>query len=83
MLVWMAQSSRQIEKRCNEDLSFMYMAGMNCPNFRVLSDFRKNNSDFFNDCFKQSVMLAIELGLASLGHVSLDGSKFKADREKM
>ena len=75
-------SSRQIEKRCNEDLSFMYMAGMNCPNFRVLSDFRKNNSDFFNDCFKQSVMLAIELGLASLGHVSLDGSKFKASTSK-
>lgn len=75
-------SSRQIEKRCNEDLSFMYIAGMNCPNFRVLSDFRKNHADFFNDCFKQSVRLAIELGLASLGHVSLDGSKFKASSSK-
>jgi len=75
-------SSRQIERRCNEDLSFMYIAGMNCPNFRVLSDFRKNNSDFFNDCFKQTVKLAMELGLASLGHVSLDGSKFKASSSK-
>jgi len=64
-------SSRQIEKRCNEDLSFMYIAGMSCPNFRVLSDFRKNNFDFFYECFKQSVLLAMELGLASLGHVSL------------
>jgi transposase len=75
-------SSRQIEKRCNEDLSFMYISGMHCPNFRVLSDFRKNNADFFNDCFKQTVMLAMELGLASLGHVSLDGSKFKASSSK-
>jgi transposase len=75
-------SSRQIEKRCSEDLSFMYICGMNCPNFRVLSDFRKNNADFFNDCFKQSVLLAMELGLASLGHVSLDGSKFKASSSK-
>ncbi len=75
-------SSRQIEKRCNEDLSFMYIARMNCPNFRVLSDFRKNNSDFFHECFKQSVLLAMELGLASLGHVSLDGSKFKANTSK-
>lgn len=75
-------SSRQIEKRCNEDLSFMYIAGMNCPNFRVLSDFRKDNIEFFHDCFKQSVLLAMELGLASLGHVSLDGSKFKADTSK-
>jgi transposase len=75
-------SSRQIEKRCNEDLSFMYIAGMNCPNFRVLSDFRKTNSSFFHEYFKQSVLLAMELGLASLGHVSLDGSKFKANTSK-
>jgi transposase len=75
-------SSREIEKRCNEDLSFMYIANMNCPNFRVLSDFRKSNADFFHDCFKQTVKLAIELRLASLGHISLDGSKFKANSSK-
>lgn len=60
----------------------MYIAGMNCPNFQVLSDFRKNNSEFFHNCFKQSVLIAMELGLASLGHVSLDGSKFKANTSK-
>jgi transposase len=75
-------SSRKIEKRCNEDLSFMFIAQMNCPNFRVLSDFRKNHGDFFQDCFKQTVKLALELKLASLGHISLDGSKFKADTSK-
>jgi transposase len=52
---------------------------MNCPNFRVLSDFRKDRGDFFQDCFKQTVKLALELTLASLGHISLDGSKFKAN----
>jgi transposase len=75
-------SSRQIERRCREDLSFMFISEMNCPNFRVLGDFRKNNPDFFHACFKQSVLLAMELGLASLGHVSLDGSKFKANTSK-
>lgn len=75
-------SSRQLEKRCNEDLSFMYIAGRNCPNFRVLSDFRKDNAEFFQDCFKQTVQLALEMKLASLGHVSLDGSKFKANSSK-
>ncbi|HEY5138906.1 MAG TPA: transposase, partial [Methylococcales bacterium] len=72
----------KIEKRCNEDLSFMFIAQMNCPNFRVLSDFRKNHGDFFQDCFKQTVKLALDLKLASLGHISLDGSKFKADTSK-
>lgn len=75
-------SSRQLERRCNEDLSFMYIAGMACPNFRVLSDFRKDNPEFFHECFKQTVKLAMEMGLASLGHVSLDGSKFKANSSK-
>jgi len=75
-------SSREIEKRCNEDLSFMYIAQMNCPNFRVLSDFRKDNAQFFHNCFKQTVQLAMLLGLASLGHISLDGSKFKASSSK-
>ena len=83
-------SSRQIERRCREDLSFMFLAQMNGPNFRVLSDFRKNHGVFFQDCFKQTVKLAMELKLASLGHISLDGSKpvlsvaegFKADTSK-
>lgn len=75
-------SSRQIERRCREDLSFMFIAQMNCPNFRVLSDFRKIHGVFFQDCFKQTVKLAMELKLASLGHISLDGSKFKADTSK-
>ena len=39
-------SAREIERRCHEDLSFMYIAKMNCPNFRVLSDFRKDHVEF-------------------------------------
>lgn len=75
-------SARQLEKRCREDLGFMYIAGRQCPNFRVLSDFRKNQGEFFQACFKQTVKLALELKLASLGHVSLDGSYFKANSSK-
>jgi len=75
-------SSREIEKRCHEDLGFMFISHFNCPNFRVLSDFRKDNHEFFKECFKQSALLAMEAGMASLGHVSLDGSKFKANTSK-
>lgn len=75
-------SSREIEQRCNQDLAFMYISKQNCPNFRVLSDFRKNQTDFFHSGFKQSVLLARELNMASLGHIALDGSKFKANTSK-
>jgi vacuolar-type H+-ATPase subunit I/STV1 len=48
----------------------------------VLSDFRKDNPDFLKECFKQSALLAKQLGLVSFGHVSLDGSKLKANTSK-
>ncbi len=75
-------SSRQIERRCREDLGFMYIAGSRCPSHRVLRDFRRHHAELFSDCFKQTARLGIELKLASLGHVSLDGSKFKANTSK-
>lgn len=75
-------SSRQIEKKCSRDLSFMYISHRNCPNFRVLADFRKDNYKFFLECFRQSVMIAKGLGMVSLGHVSADGSKFSANTSK-
>ncbi|MDM8544284.1 transposase [Desulfococcaceae bacterium HSG9] len=75
-------SSREIEKRCDEDIGFMFISHLNCPDFRVLSDFRKNNHEFFKKCFKKSVQPAMEAGMASPGHVSIDGSEFKADTSK-
>ena len=75
-------SSRKIEKRCKKDLSFMYISHRNCPNFRVLSDFRKDNYKFFKDTFKKSVKIASGLRMISLGHVGIDGSKFNASTSK-
>jgi len=75
-------SSRKIEKKCREALPFMYISHLNCPNFRVLSDFRKKNLAFFAECFKKSIEMAKKLGMVSLGHVATDGSKFFADTSK-
>ena len=75
-------SSRQIEKKCHTDLGFMYISHLNCPNFRVLSDFRKVNHDFFQNLFTQTLAIAQELDLVDLQNVCQDGSKFKADTSK-
>jgi len=60
----------------------MYISQQHCPNFRVLGVFRKNNLPLFHDAFKQNVKMAIKLEMASLGHISLAGSKFKANSSK-
>lgn len=53
-------SSRRIERKCRQDLGFMYISHLHCPNFRVLSDFRKDNAQFLKECFVRSVLLARE-----------------------
>ena len=75
-------SSRQIARRCQQDLSFMYIAAQQCPSHRVLRAFRLQHGELFKACFEQTVKIGLELKLASLGHVSLDGSKFKANTSK-
>ena len=75
-------SSRKIEKKCSQDVSFMYISHRNCSNFRVLSDFRKDNHEFFVECFRKNVEIASGLGMVSLGHVNIDGSKFYANSPK-
>lgn len=75
-------SSREIASRCRTDLGFMYTSWMLCPDHRTISDFRKDNIEEFKAFFKQSVLLAKEMGMVNLGHVSLDGSKIKADTSK-
>ncbi|MGH8548422.1 MAG: hypothetical protein ACRERU_07445 [Methylococcales bacterium] len=67
---------------CHRSERVHYIAEVHCPNFRALSDFRKNNAAFFHDCFKQTIQLALELKLASLGRISLDGSKFQVNSSK-
>lgn len=40
----------------------------------------KNHGAFFRSCLRQTAVMGLEL--ASLGHVSLDSSKFKANSSK-
>jgi len=75
-------SSRQIAEKLHLDLGFMYISKLQKPDFRVLSDFRKDNIEFFKKCFHQTVKLAFEIGLVKLGQISIDGSKFKASTSK-
>lgn len=57
---------RELENRCREDLSFMYIAKANCSNFRILNNFRKDNAGFFEESFIQTVQLAMSFNMAAL-----------------
>jgi transposase len=75
-------SSRRIAKGCTERLDFMAVTGLNRPDFRTVSDFRKRHLAGLSGLFVQVLKLCRQAGLAKLGHVALDGTKVKANASK-
>ena len=75
-------SSRRIAKACEERVDFMAVTGMNRPDFRTVSDFRKRHLQALQGLFVQVLKLCQGAGLVKLGHVSLDGTKMKANASK-
>jgi len=75
-------SSRRIQKRLEEDISFRVLAANNTPDFRTISDFRKDHLKALAALFVQVLRLCQKAGLVKLGHVSLDGTKMKANASK-
>src|SRR6185295_17325012 len=75
-------ASRQIAIACEERVDFMALTGMQEPDFRTISDFRKLHRDALAGLFVQVLRLCREVGLAKLGHVALDGTKVKANASR-
>ena len=75
-------SSRRIEKACVERLDFMAVTGMAKPDHSTIAEFRRRHRKALAGLFVQVLQLCREAGLVSLGHVSLDGTKVKANASK-
>ena len=63
-------SSRRIAQRLHEDIAFRVLAANNTPDFRTISDFRKDNLDALSGLFLQVLALCRRAGLVTLGHVA-------------
>lgn len=72
------RSSRKIAAKLESDVFFMYLAAMQRPDFRTISDFRKVHFPELKEVFKQIVLIALELGIVKIGHISIDGTKMRA-----
>src|SRR5260370_9890385 len=72
-------SSRRIARGCEERLDFAAVTGMQRPDFRTISEFRKRHLAALSGLFRQVLKLCREAGLVKLGHVALDGTKIKAN----
>ena len=75
-------SSRRIAKACQERVDFMAVTAMQSPDFRTVNLFRKRHLLTLGELFVQVLRLCRRAGLVRLGHVALDGSKFKANASR-
>lgn len=72
-------SSRRIARGCEERLDFAAVTGMQRPDFRTISEFRRRHLKALGGLFRQVLLLCRAAGLVKLGHVALDGTKIKAN----
>ena len=75
-------SSRRIAQRLHEDIAFRVLAANNTPDFRTISDFRKDRLAALTGLFLQVLAFCQRAGLVKLGHVALDGAKVRANASR-
>jgi transposase len=75
-------SSRRIAQACEERLDFMAVTGLDKPDFRTISEFRRRHLKALGGLFEQVLRLCQAAGLVRLGHVAVDGTKLKANASR-
>lgn len=72
-------SGRRIAQELKTDTAFMYLSGMQEPDFRTICKFRSDHAAEIPKIFVEVIRLCAQLGMIGLGHIAFDGAKLKAN----
>jgi transposase len=75
-------ASRRIAAACEQRVDFMAVTGMQQPDFRTISDFRKRHLKELSELFGQVLRLCQKAGMVKLSHVALDGTRIAGNAAK-
>ena len=75
-------SSRKVAKLARENIIYIHLTGNKQPDFRTICLFRAENSELVESTFKQIVLVAEELRILTLGALSTDSTKIKANASR-
>jgi transposase len=75
-------SSRKMELKTYDDVAFRYLSADAHPDHDTFAEFRKRHLEALAGLFTQSLLLCEKAGLVKLGHVSIDGTKIKANASR-
>lgn len=76
------RSSRVIEYELKHSIDFIWLSSGRRIDHSTIADFRRNNSRALKDIFKQMIKLAINLGIANLSELCIDGTRVLASASK-
>jgi transposase len=69
------RSSRQLERRCHEDLAFRVLTGNQAPDHVTIARFRARHQQALAGFLVASLKLCAAAGMVRVGTVALDGTK--------
>lgn len=72
-------SSRRIARLAEENVVYMYLSGMDKPDFHTICRFKIECSKQIEEAFKMTVNVAKNTGMVQLNHIAIDGTKIKAN----
>lgn len=75
-------SSRQIERLCRENITFMALSADTQPHFTTLADFVSRSPEAIADLFGQIVLMCDHLGLIGKEMFAIDGCKLPSNASK-
>jgi transposase len=73
------RSSRQIQRRCREDLAFRVLTGNQLPDHVTIARLRARHQHSLAGLLVESLRLCAAAGLVRLGVIALDGTKVAAN----
>ena len=73
------RSSRGIERACLEDVAYKVICAMRTPDHSTIAEFRRRHETEIEELFDDVLGLCREAGLVSVGVITIDGTKIKAN----
>lgn len=79
---YQVRSSRKLARECYCNVEVMWLINKLSPDFRTISDYRKDNKEAITKVFREFNKFCMGMKLFSKSYISIDGSKFKAVNAK-
>jgi transposase len=72
------RSARELERACQENLRFIFLAQNEKPDFRTINLFRREHAKALAGLLRKTVEVGVKEGAITLGSVAVDGTKIRA-----